>query len=287
MDRRVAALAARQHGVVERKQLHALGLGDGAIAKRASRGRLHRVHRGVYSVGHALLTREARFMAAVLACGEGAVLSHVSAAVLWGLLRKEGPGVHVTVPTGAGRARRRGIAVHRAALDEGEVTTLAGIPVTTPGRTIVDLADISSRRTVERAIDEAEYLRLDCSGLGPRPGRPGSGLLTCILSEHRAGATRTRSELEELFLAMCEAYGLPPPEVNAVIEGYEVDFVWRRQRLIVETDGHAAHGTRQAFERDRLRDADLTANGWRIIRLTHVRLSREPAAVAAQLARLL
>jgi very-short-patch-repair endonuclease len=177
--------------------------------------------------------------------------------------------------------------VHRAVLETDEVTRVAGIPVTTPGRTIVDLADTEPRRTVERAIDEAEYLRLDCSGLEPKPGRPGTGLLTRVLSEHQPGATRTRSELEERFLEMCDLHGLPRPEVNAVIEGYEVDFVWREERLIVETDGRAAHGTRRAFERDRVRDLELTAAGWRVVRVTYARLSREPERVAEQLARLL
>jgi very-short-patch-repair endonuclease len=215
------------------------------------------------------------------------VLSHLSAAVLWGILRKEGPRVHVTVPKRSGRAKRRGIVLHKAPLGKEEVARVAGIPVTSPGRTIVDLADISPRRTVERAIDEAEYLRLDCTGLTPRPGRPGNGLLTRVLSEHRAGSTLTRSELEELFLAMCKRYHLPSPDVNSFVGGYEVDFVWRKQRLVVETDGLAAHGTRHAFERDRLRDLELTAAGWRVVRITHARLSREPQAVAEQLSRLL
>jgi very-short-patch-repair endonuclease len=286
-DRRLAELAARQHGVVKRAQLHELGLSDGAIEGRASSGRLHRVHRGVFSVGHRLLTREGRLMAAVLACGPGSVLSHLSAAVLWGILRQEGPQAHVTVPTRDGRKRRRGIVVHKAALGGDEVTTMNRIPLTQPGRTLVDLADVVPRRTLERAIDEAEYLRLDCSGLEPRNGRPGSGLLARVLNEHRAGATRTRSELEERFLLTCEKRQLPRPEVNAVVEGHEVDFVWREERLAVETDGHAAHGTRRAFERDRLRDAELTANGWRVVRITHARLAREPDAVAAQLAGML
>jgi very-short-patch-repair endonuclease len=282
-DRRVATLAARQHGVITRMQLSDLGLGAGAIAMRARGGRLHRVHRGVYAVGHPLLTRHGRFMAAILACGEGAALSHTSAAVIWRLLKKEEARVHVTVPIHNGRERRRGIVVHRAGLEENEVAVLDRIPVTRPGRTLIDLADLVPRRTLERALDESEYLRLDCSGLAPRPGRRGSGLLTRVLSEHHVGATRTRSELEERFLLTCRRHRLPQPDVNSIVEGYEVDFVWRRERLIVETDGHAAHGTRRAFERDRLRDAELAAAGWRVVRVTHERLGREPAAVAGQL----
>jgi predicted transcriptional regulator of viral defense system len=182
-DRRIAALAARQHGVVQRAQLQRLGVGDGAIERRAGRGQLHRVHRGVYAVGHRLLTREGRFMAVVLACGEGVVLSHVSAAVLWGLLRKDGPHVHVTAPSRSGRKRRQGIVVHRAGLDEAEVTTLAGIPVTTPGRTIVDLADVVTRRTVERAIAR----RITSSSTAPacdrgRAGREAASSPACFPS---------------------------------------------------------------------------------------------------------
>jgi very-short-patch-repair endonuclease len=286
-DRRLAELAARQHGVVQRTQLHELGLGDGAIEGRASLGRLHRVHRGVFSVGHPLLTREGRFMAAVLARGPGSVLSHLSAAVLWGILRDEGPQAHVTVPTRDGRKRRRGIVVHKAALGEEEVTRVNRIPLTRPGRTLVDLADVVPRRTLERALDEAEYLRLDCSRLGPRNGRTGSGLLARVLDEHRAGTTRTRSELEERFLALCDRYGIPRPRVNFQIDGYECDFVWHEQRLIVETDGGAAHGTRRALERDPVRDADLTVAGWRVVRVTWMRLSSEPEAVADQLEQLL
>ncbi|HEX2231752.1 MAG TPA: DUF559 domain-containing protein [Thermoleophilaceae bacterium] len=193
----------------------------------------------------------------------------------------------MSVPASGGRSQRRGIVVHKSPLQEDEVARVAGIPVTTPGRTIVDLADTEPRRTVERAIDEAEYLRLDCAGLTPRPGRTGTGLLTRLLSEHRAGSTLTRSELEELFLATCKRCHLPSPDVNSFVGGYEVDFVWRESRLIVETDGHAAHGTRRAFERDRLRDLELTAAGWRVVRITHARLSHEPDAVAAQLGKLL
>jgi very-short-patch-repair endonuclease len=136
-------------------------------------------------------------------------------------------------------------------------------------------------------------LGLGDGAIAKRAGRGGciASIAACtrsarVLSEHRAGTTRTQSELEERFLEMCDAHGLPRPEVNAVVAGYEVDFVWRNARLIVETDGHAAQGTRRAFERDRLRDLELTAAGWRVVRLTYARLSREPAAVAAQLAKL-
>ena len=280
-DRAIAELARRQHGVVGRAQLRALGLGDDAIDWRVRKRRLHRVHRGVYVVGYPHLTRNGSFMAAVIACGERAALSHFSAAVLWGMLKDGGGAIHVTTPVGR---ERPDLVVHRAPLAEGEIRKRAGIAVTTPARTLIDLADVAPRRTLERAIDEAEYLRLDCTGLAPRHGRRGTGVLSSVLAVHTAGSTRTRSEMEEMFLAMCDKHGLPRPEVNVYVEGYECDFVWREQRLIVETDGGAAHGTRRAQRRDPVRDADLMIAGWRVWRLTYEQLLREPEAVAQQLA---
>jgi very-short-patch-repair endonuclease len=279
VDRRIAELAQRQHGVVGRAQLLALGVSEAAVEGRVKRGRLHRLHRAVYAVGHGNLTRNGHFMAAVLACGDGAALSHFSAAALWGMLKGDGR-IHVTAP---GDRRRRGLVVHRATLADGEVRKRAGIAVTAPARTLVDLADVAPRRTLERAIDEAEYLRLDCTGLVPRHGRRGTGVLSSVLAEHRPGSTRTKSPLEELFIALCDRYQLPRPEVNVHVEGYECDFVWREQRLIVETDGGAAHGTTRAKRRDPVRDADLMIAGWRVWRLPYEQVFREPDAVAEQL----
>ena len=222
-------------------------------------------------------------MAAVLACGEGAALSHFSAAVLWGMLQARGQDIHVTAP----RERRcRGVVVHRAPL-EGERVRRDGIVVTTPARTLVDLADVVSRRTLERAFDEAQYLGLDFDDARPRHGRPGSGLLASVLAVHQPGTTRTRSELEELFVALCDDHGIPRPEVNVHIERFECDFVFREARLVVETDGAAAHGTRRAMERDPVRDARLMASGWRIWRLSYVQVLRRPHATAAELQALL
>ena len=186
----------------------------------------------------------------------------------------------MTAPTGR---RRPGLVVHRAGLEEGEVTKRAGIAVTKPARTLIDLADVAPRRTLERALDEAEFLRLDCTGLAARHGRRGSGLLSSVLDTHRPGSTRTRSQLEELFIELCDKHNLPRPEVNVYVEGYECDFVWREQRLIVETDGAAAHGTARAMRRDPIRDAELMIAGWRVWRVTYERLLREPEAVAEQL----
>ena len=241
----------------------------------------------MYAEGHPRLTLQGRFLAAVAACGDGAVLSHRSAATLWGVLPEGGPRIDVTVPNSSGRSRRGAMIVHRSPLGPHEVTRKEGIPVTTPARTVLDLAAVVSRRELERAIDEAAFLRLDLGGLEPRRGRRGGAAISRVLDEHRAGTTRTRSELEERVLALCRRADLPAPEVNAPVEGFTVDFAWRAQKLIVETDGWQAHGTRAAFERDRRRDADLTTAGWRVLRVTWARVLREPRAVAAQLSSLL
>ncbi|HEY8770933.1 MAG TPA: type IV toxin-antitoxin system AbiEi family antitoxin domain-containing protein [Thermoleophilaceae bacterium] len=287
VDGRIAELAARQHGVVTRTQLMRPGFSSTAVDKRVRAGRLHRLHRGVYAVGHTRLSREGRFMAAVLACGPRALLSHGSAALHWGLPWRQNKWIDVTVPTPGGRRRRRLVVVHRARLEAREVSVKDGVPVTSPSRTLVDLADYGRSRPVERALDEAAYLRLDVSALLPRQGRRGSGVVAELLARHDAGTTRTRSDMEEIFLALCRDHGLPEPQVNTEIEGYEADFAWPPQRLIIETDGHGAHGTRAAFERDRLRDAELVAAGWRVVRITYGRLLAQPQAVAAQLSRLL
>jgi very-short-patch-repair endonuclease len=283
----VAAVARRQHGLITRARLIELGLGPHAIGNWVRAGHLHRVHRGVYAVGHAGLTMHGRFLAAVLAHGDEAALSHRTAAVLWRLLPMRGPRIDVTVPRGGQRRRRRLIVLHRSVLSPEEVGSVEAVPVTCPRRTIVDLADFCSPRELERVLDEAAYLRLDLAGLQPIRGRRGSGRLARVLADHDFGSTRTMNDFEEALFALCRRHRLPPPLVNQRVGRFKPDFVWRPQRLIVETDGWQAHGTRTAFERDRVRDAALTASGWRVVRITWRRLRREPAAVAAQLSRLL
>jgi very-short-patch-repair endonuclease len=286
-DVRLAALSAWQHGVVTRRQLHSLGLDDSAIARRKKTARLHQLYRNVYAVGRTDLTTNGRYLSAVLAYGNRAVLSHRSAAVLWRICPERGPQIDVTVPSGGSRPRRGAVVVHRSSLPKEHVTVRDRIPVTTPVRTIVDLADCSGRRELERAIDEALYLRLDLTSLQPLRGRRGAGMLADVLAEHMGGTTRTRSDFEELLFALCESHGLPRPLVNKIVAGYEVDFVWPRARLIVETDGWSAHGRRSAFERDRVRDAALQVAGWRVIRITWRRLVEEPEVVVRQLMQLL
>jgi very-short-patch-repair endonuclease len=281
VDRRIADLAKRQHGVVTRRQLRALGAGRGGIDTRVRAGRLHRIHRGVYAVGHDVLTRSGMLIAAVYACGEGAVQSHRGAAELWRI----GPRAAFFEVTAHRDVSVPRIRVHRAPVPDTHRTEVHGIPVTTPARTIIDLADVLNRRGLERAIDEAEYLQLDMTGLVPIAGRRGSGRLAAVLAEHNAGSTRTRSELEEIGLALCREHHLTQPVTNVYVEGYEIDFYWPEQRLVVEVDGRAAHQTRTAFERDRARDAELTAAGYRVMRFTERRAVTDAAGVADQLRR--
>jgi very-short-patch-repair endonuclease len=275
-DGAVARMAARQHGVVSIRQLREAGVSDDAARARVRAGRLHRVHRGVYAVGHPRLSLEGRWMAALLACGSGeatVVLSHRAAAALWGLLPPADGAVDVSVAGSGGRRRRRGVRIHRSStLTADQTTRRRGIPVTTPARTLADLRRAvianglwgsGSHEEVRRAIRQAE-------ALGLPPGDENLG-------------DRTRSELERRFLRLCRSHGLPAPEVNTRIGRFEVDFLWPDRRVIVETDGYRYHRGRVAFEDDRARDLALRALGYDVVRLTHRQLMDEPAAVASVL----
>lgn len=256
-------IASRQHGVVTFRQLVAAGIDKSAVARRVRQGRLHRVHRGVYAVGHSGLSREGRYLAAVLACGDGAVLSHVSAAALWGLLRPiDGP-IHISIPSPNGRRRRSGIVIHRTSFAPSELTRRAGIPVTTPSRTILDLRRALDPKLVRRAIREAQHRRYR---LDPR-----------------LGADRTRSGLERGFLVLCRRHRIPPPEVNVPVGRLTVDFLWRARHLVVETDGYEYHHGEVAFEDDRERDLALRRRGLDVLRYTGRQLEREPALIAAEI----
>jgi predicted transcriptional regulator of viral defense system len=276
-DVRLARLAAARHGVVSVAQLHELGFDRDAIARRVQAGRLHRLHRGVYAVGHTVLKREGRWLAAVLACGPGAALSHRSAAALWGIRATAAARIDVAVPHTSGCRSTARIVVHRSrrAVD---TTVREAIPVTTPMQTLVDLATALPRRRLEKACEDAEALQLfDLNRLDAR--HPGAKRLLEIVETHDLG-TMTRSELEDAFLELCDRHDIPRPLVNSRVEGFEVDFCWRAERLIVETDGRR-HATLAAFERDRARDAMLIALGWRVMRITKRQLRRNPDQVAA------
>lgn len=287
-ERAIGSLAERQHGVVTRAQLSELGLNRGSITHRIELGWLCPVHRGVYTIGHRLLTQEGRWMAAVLACGPGTVVSHHSAAALWGIRQSS----RIEVTTRAGHPRRNGITVHRSPLRADERTTHRGIPTTTVPRTLLDLSAVVRRDTLRSALRQAEQLRLtdplSLNDLAERyPRRPGLAAIRALLEEASVGARIIRSELEERFQAFLVNAGLPLPKTNQLVEGYEVDCVWPEQRLIVELDGRAAHDTSHAFERDRERDRALAAAGWRVIRITWRQLEEEPHLVEADLRRLL
>ena len=278
----LAEVSTRQHGVVTTAQLHACGFGRAAITHRVETRQLVRLHRGVYRVGPNQSPLAAA-TAAVLACGPEAVLSHRSAAALHGFGKWGGP-IEVTGPTH--RRHKEGVRVHEATLEEWEVTRVEGLLVTTPLRTIRDLAAETSRDELERTIAEAQIQRkLNrpslTSAVDQHAGRRGAVALRAAASE---GPSITRSKAERLLLGLVRQAGLPQPETNITIGRYEVDALWRDRRLIVEVDGFAVHGTRRAFERDRAKDAELVAQGFRVIRITWRQLVDEPHLVVARLA---
>jgi very-short-patch-repair endonuclease len=275
----IAALAADQYGVVGRAQLLHAGLTSREIERRTEAGRLIALHRGVYAVGHRVLKVEGRWMAAVLAAGDGAVLSHRTAAALWDLCPVPHGAIHVTVPGDGGRKRRPGINLHRSTtLTPDDVTVHHGIPATTATRTIVDLARTLKDRRLEELVDRADFHGLvDFADLGAA----NSASLKAVLDNYRPAPTR--SELEEAFLRLCDDHGFPRPETNIPVEGYTVDFVWRDLRLIVEVDGYRYHRSPHRFESDRERDATLTAAGWAVMRFTWRRLTGQPRWVAGKL----
>lgn len=288
-------LAARQHGVVARRQLRELGLGEDAIDHRLTSGRLVRLERGVYSLGHAELRTEGRLLAVVLAAGAGAVLSHRSAAGLWGLRPAGGAFVEVTAPGRSGVNRRRGRILHRSlALPSGERTVERGVPVTTVPRTLLDLAAVVPAHHLRRAVERA--VQADLFDLGPvtavldaHPRRSGHRALSTLLADFREhGDTVTRSALEARLLQLILDAGLPRPQVNRFDGTRESDFRWPDHRLVVEVDSWTFHGrTRRAFDGDRARDRALLRDGWRVARFTDRQVLTAPATVVDDLRTLL
>ena len=265
-DLRVARIAARQHGVVSIHQLRDAGLSADAVLDRRRAGRLHRLHRGVYAVGHIAPSIERRWMAAVLAHGARAVLSHRSAAALWGLLSAGDAPVDVSIPKRSGRRAREGIRLHRStSLQLDHVTRRRGIPATTPARTIADLRPLLSAPLLRRAIRQAGVLGLPT-------GRAVSN-------------DRTRSELEHRFLQLCLSHRLPEPDVNVRIGSLTVDFLWPEHRLVVETDGYRYHRGPVAFEDDHVRDLELRTRGYDVLRLSYRQVVDEPRKVVGTLRR--
>jgi very-short-patch-repair endonuclease len=289
IDQRVRALwalARQQHWMVARRQLLELGFSGHWIDHRIAKGRLHPLHRGVYAVGRPHVTQCGRWMAAVLACGAEAVLSHGSAAALWEIRPAAGE-LEVSVRTGAKR-RPHGITVQRRpSLRPDEVTAHRGIPVTSPTRTLIDIAVRLDREPLEAAINEADKLDL-CdpealrSALDDAKGDPGVRKLRTVLD--RRTFTLTDSELERRFLRIVHALGLPKPETGARVNGFKVDFYWPDLRLVVETDGLRFHRTPAQQWRDRVRDQVHTAAGLTPLRFTRAQVRFEPGYVGDTLA---
>jgi predicted transcriptional regulator of viral defense system len=288
----IAELAALQHGVVALQQLLDLGLSARAVSHRVAAGRLHRIHPGVYAVGHARLTLDGRYMAAVLACRPDGALSHRSSAAKRGLRYNNRATIDVISSRRAGRGLR-GIDAHTSCtLLPRDISEVDGIRCTSVARTLLDLAAMRPRRVVERAFDQAEVLQvLDARQIEDvlaRAGRHrGAAVLRAVLEDHSPGRTLTRNDLEEAFLAICDQARLPRPAVNVWIAlepiGYEADFLWREHGLIAETDGGSSHGTSRAFVNDRVRDQRLMLAGFRVVRFPWQQVLYEAGDVAATL----
>jgi very-short-patch-repair endonuclease len=280
-------LAAAQHGVVSRRQLLKLGLSRRTIEHRLATRRLHRVMRGVYAIGRPELTRRGHWMAAVLSCEPAAVLSHRSAAALWGIGIEPAGRIEISVRA-LSYPRGPGVLAHRRpTLRPEDLDTSNGIPVTTPVRTLIDLATQLGKGSLERAINEADRLELVdpetlLAALDEYPGVPGVGPLRAILGERTFRLTD--SELERRFLSLIAAAGMPTPVTGIRLNGFKVDFYWPDLGLVVETDGLRYHRTPGQQARDRLRDQAHTAAGLTPLRFTHAQVRFDAAHVRAILA---
>lgn len=294
-QQRLAALAAAQSGVVSLDQLREIQITPRAAAYRAKQGDIHRVHQGTYAVGHRAIGGSGALRAALLACDPGAVLSHGTAAALWGLRDQWPVLIDVLVPCQAGR-KRDGIRCRRCRYPaEGEIVVHGGLHCTTPARTLVDLAGILGTDSLRRAVERAAVLkRLDLVALDAAMGngqrRRGVAALRDIADEWRTedgSVADVRSDFEALVLPRLVAMGLPRPECNKTLQlggdRLMVDFLWREHRLVVETDGRETHATPVAFQRDRRRDQILVAAGYRVARATWDQIHGELQAVAARI----
>jgi Transcriptional regulator, AbiEi antitoxin len=290
-DAALAELAGRQHGVVSLTQMVSdLGYSRSAVTRAAAAGRLHRLYRGVYAVGHTNLSLRGRCLASVLACGRGALLGHHSAAWLWGIARWSP--IPVSVTASSRRAPRPPIRLHYGGgLATADCDEIDRIPVTAVPRTALDLAATLRKRQLLRLLERAEELRLfDLHQfedlLARSVGHPGTGRLRRALESYRP-VPFTRSGLERRFLELVIAGGLPRPITGFVEAGYELDVYWPDERFAVELDTYETHGSHQAFENDRLRQEDLKLAGIEMVRITGRRLDREPKRVIERIARLL
>jgi very-short-patch-repair endonuclease len=288
----VAALAGRQYGLITCGQLSRLGVSRSGIQHSVRVGRLHRIHVGVYAVGHPTLDDAATLLAAVMACGAEAGLSHDHAALRWELLPPwEEPALvptNVTVPRACGRGRRPGIVVHRSALPPAEVCVLNGIPTCTAARTVLDLADAASARELERLVDQAvtnqstTVTTLDAVA-GAHPGRRGAAKLRRLIATAKRFESLTDSELEEAFLSLVRSAGLPLPALNQRLAGMRIDAIFRAERVAVELDGYRWHRSRYRQEADRRREVRLRQLGWMPLRYSAEQVFDGPLVVVADL----
>jgi very-short-patch-repair endonuclease len=289
-DTRLAELALAQHGVVSRRQLYDLGYTRGGITRRIEKRRLHRIHRAVYAVGHKRLAVQGRWMAAVLACGRGAVLSHRDAAALHDLRRVGSGKIDVTAPS---RHRLPGIRCHYfRTLSVADTTVVDGIPVTSLARTYLDLTEILTHDRLIDLLEAGERQdKLDVSAIDAaiarNPGRHGIRPLQDAIGELTDTPPLLQSDLERAFRHIARTHHLPMPQFNGYVEGELVDVVWRDQRLVVEVDGRKWHIGKRAFAEDRRRDRKLVRAGWRVVRFTEDQLEQDPAGVGAELSELL
>jgi predicted transcriptional regulator of viral defense system len=296
-DGEIAKICLAQHGLVTLAQLEAQGLTKQGVHERVVSGRLHPIHQAVYSLTPRVMTQRGKFMAAVLACGPDAVLSHRSAAYLWGLVDSWEEPIDVTAPNRRGRSPD-GVAAHRdGALQPIDKTVVHGVPCTSVARTLLDFTGVSRDWEARKAVAQAEVLQiLDKSKLRAllkrSRRRRGVARLRLILETIHPMTKRTRSELERLFLEMCAKRSVPDPEVNVWLpapdgKSYQADFLWREQGLIVEADSRRFHDTDSAFVSDRKRRQQLELAGWRISQCTWEEVEQEPRRLALTVAGLL
>ena len=291
-DTHIARLGERQHGVVARWQLTRMGVGASAVDRRLADGRLHQLHRGVYALGHPRATLYGRWMAAVLAAGRSAALSHRSGAALWEVRRTGRQAIDVTV-VGISRRSRRGLTVHvTRAFHPDDVCVRDGIPVTSVPRTLLDLAEVVAPFQLQRAYEGAQRLELlDVRAverlLARSNGRRGVSALRTLLEYDPAPAAQTASELERRFLDLVRNEGLPTPQVNVLVEGFLVDAYWPAMRMVVELDGYAFHSGARAFERDREKLVRLRMAGYEVLPFTYRQVTESAGWVGGVLRRCL
>jgi very-short-patch-repair endonuclease len=281
LELQISQIAGRQDNLITWEQLVRIGVGRRAVARRVENGRWQRIHKTVYLIGPAPPTLSAKARAAVFTCGDSAVLSHRTAAVMWRLLPiPPEPELHVIV-AGRNPGVKPGIHIHRVAeLQQDERALRNGIPLTTPARTVCDLAATEPLRHVESALAEARIHRLATDRqihavIQRAPTRPGAPIIRTLL-EQEDDSGYTRSKAERLLRDLIAKANLERPLFNEPLLGFVVDALWPQQRLIVEVDGYTYHSHRAAFERDRARDQQLIAAGYRVIRITWIQLRDRP-----------